>query len=352
MFTETTVSFIERYVPPVLLLLGLFGNLMSLCILLNPAMMRQTTNMFLAVLAVADCIVLLVGLLPDWAENLSGVDIQHATSLLCKSVTLLTYSSSHFSVWIIVVVTIMRYIAVSEPHQASKFCNHKIAKRLIALLVFSIIMINLHIIWTVDLKTSNQGFNVIKKCDAKEGFGDFIYTVWPWIDASIFALAPFLLLVFFNTRIIVTTLKATSWRHKNQHDKANSKRIMSRNNIKLTITLLTVSFSFLVTTLPMATVMILQIYWNWKLEESGQELEVLSQQKIIRTVAEMLMYLNHSINFFLYCAVGEKFRVQMAKTFCRHRLSKTNTSDHSCHRYCLRHHQHYVGKESSGSSWL
>lgn len=33
---------------------------------------------------------------------------------------------------------------------------------------------------------------------------------------------------------------------------------------------------------------------------------------LARTVSELLMYTNHSINFFLYCAAGEKFRRELA----------------------------------------
>jgi len=32
---------------------------------------------------------------------------------------------------------------------------------------------------------------------------------------------------------------------------------------------------------------------------------------LVRTVCELLMYVNHSINFFLYCATGQKFRRQL-----------------------------------------
>ncbi|BFZ19902.1 hypothetical protein BsWGS_22941 [Bradybaena similaris] len=37
----------------------------------------------------------------------------------------------------------------------------------------------------------------------------------------------------------------------------------------------------------------------------------LAQFRLIHTITELLMYTNHSINFFLYCATGNKFRQQV-----------------------------------------
>lgn len=41
----------------------------------------------------------------------------------------------------------------------------------------------------------------------------------------------------------------------------------------------------------------------------------MAQFKLIMTVTELLMYTNHSINFFLYCATGNKFRQQFFDLF-------------------------------------
>ncbi|ESO07823.1 hypothetical protein HELRODRAFT_170382 [Helobdella robusta] len=40
---------------------------------------------------------------------------------------------------------------------------------------------------------------------------------------------------------------------------------------------------------------------------------------LLRAVCELLMYLNHAINFYLYCSTGDKFR----KEFCRVFTSKS-----------------------------
>jgi len=109
------------------------------------------------------------------------------------------------------------------------------------------------------------------------------------------------------------------------------------------VMLLAVSFTYLVSTFPMAIAMVFHDEWR---RESVDQLpkEVFAQRQLIRTVSEMLMFLNHSINFYLYCALGQKFRNQVVKTLCRRTFSNTsNLSDHSQHLYCSRvngYHQH------------
>ncbi|XP_045192904.2 thyrotropin-releasing hormone receptor-like [Mercenaria mercenaria] len=125
---------ISLYIPPILLIMGTFGNMFSFLILRNKTMTRQSTNSFLSALALADSVVLFVGLLKNWIGEMSGLDIQNQADWLCKLTSLLIYSSSHFSVWLIIAVTIERYIAVSQPLHASRYCKLSRAKRVIALL--------------------------------------------------------------------------------------------------------------------------------------------------------------------------------------------------------------------------
>jgi hypothetical protein len=77
--------------------------------------------------------------------------------------------------------------------------------------------------------------------------------------------------------------------------------------MKLTIMLLTVSFAFLLTTLPMGISLIIRIFW----QRSDHEVKAILQFKLAKTIAELLMYVNHSMNFVLYCATGQKFRQQI-----------------------------------------
>jgi len=76
--------------------------------------------------------------------------------------------------------------------------------------------------------------------------------------------------------------------------------------------LLTISFAFLLTTLPMSVVNITATFWNAYREDYQR----VARFKLARTITELLMYANHSMNFFLYCATGQKFRHQLVWMVC------------------------------------
>lgn len=342
---------LSLYLPPLFLLIGTFGNTFAFLILRNKTMTRQSTNLFLAALAVTDSIVLFVGLLRKWLTVLLGINIQNESVWTCKGISVLGYANSQFSVWLIIAVTIERYIVVSQPLHASRFCNMRRAKRVITLLGVVFLLLNIHFLWTVTIvqRAGHGGLH----CDPIEQYKTLVAAVWPWIDATLYALLPSLLIVIFNTLIIFQTVRATTWRDDAQKGpmiNTEKRKTYKDNNVKLTVMLLSVSFTFLVTTFPMAIVMV--FHDEWKRQNTDQlPVQVIAQRQLIRTIAEMLMYLNHSINFYLYCALGQKFRNQVLKTLCRRTLSNTsNVSDHSQHLYCSRvngYHQHKCSDETA-----
>lgn len=323
------------YVPPVLLVLGFIGNVLSFFILRHKTMTRQSTTLFLAVLSIADSLVLLVGLLRKWVGEISGIDIQSESMALCKLITVFAYCISHYSVWLIVAVTIERYIVVCRPLQAPRYCKQTRARKVVLLMVIVFFVCNIHFLWTVELTEKQQDGKIVVMCEAAPMFVTFIDRIWPWIDLVLYSLVPLVILLFFNTIIIKQVVKATVGRDILQNGplmKVDNRRSSKGANIKLTIMLLTISFTFLATTVPMNVVMIFTVMWN-KNEDPDQFAKLL----LIRTISELLMYLNHSINFFLYCATGQKFRTIVVRMICGRSTSNiSNLSDHSQHLYCSR----------------
>ena len=105
-------------------------------------------------------------------------------------------------------------------------------------------------------------------------------------------------------------IKARSQReglHGGSH-KYQQRRPSQEGSTRLTLMLLTISFTFLVTTLPSTLVSIAAAFVG---RHSGRDAVTESRFELARTIAELLMYANHAINFYLYCATGQKFRHQL-----------------------------------------
>ncbi|XP_060066209.1 thyrotropin-releasing hormone receptor-like [Ylistrum balloti] len=330
-------TIMAMYMPPVILFLGTVGNVMSFLILRHKTMNRMSTNTFLAALSVADSFVLLIGLFRNWLGEITQIDLQTESRLLCKLITVLGYSTSQYSVWLIVAVTVERYIVVCHPLRASYFCNIPRARKVVCLLALLFLTINIHLLWTVDLNEEIYNDHVVYKCEGALSHGRLVNDIWPWIDALLYSFSPTLIIVMLNIMIIRQVIKATYGRDELQNGslmKSESRRCTKDGNTKLTVMLLTISFTFLITTIPMNIVMIVTRVWQ---EDFKYDAALLAKCWLVRTIAELLMYLNHSINFFLYCATGQKFRNIVFRMVCRRSNSNTsNVSDHSQHIYCSR----------------
>jgi len=305
------------YVPPVLLFIGTFGNLFSFCILLKNAK-NASTYSYLSVLAIVDLLVLYSGLFRLWIGQFM-IEIATINNFMCKTVIFIGYVSSDTSVWLIVAMTIERTIVVTFPLKAHTICNTRHARVGILSIIVLFILVNCHFLWSVELKHFTFNDTVISKCHPTPGYTRLVEDIWPWVDAIIYSFLPSFLILVLNSLIILNVISA---RNARKRLRQQSKLFLRNGNPshhrqhcevskKITLMLLAVSFTFLVTTLPMNLVVIYKSVFL-----IPDNVKTLTQAKLMNTVAEMLMYTNHSINFFLYCATGKKFRNQFKAMVC------------------------------------
>lgn len=303
-------------VPPILLVIGTLGNVFSFLILLKNVK-KASTYSYLSVLALMDILVLYIGLCRLWIGQFM-IDVENMSNLLCKVVVFMGYFCSDTSVWLIVAVTIERSIVVMFPLKASRLCNARNARICIALIVVIFTVINSHFLFSVHLQQFSYNNTVISKCQAVPFFSHLTDDIWPWVDAAIYSFVPFLFIIILNTFIIKNVISAKKTRtflrqHSARSPNDNAQRIQGEMSRKLTIMLLAVSFTFLVTTIPMNIAL---IYKSFSEKSSRVDDATLAKRLLLDTIAEMLMYTNHSINFFLYCATGRKFRNQFKALLC------------------------------------
>ncbi|XP_060081567.1 probable G-protein coupled receptor 139 [Ylistrum balloti] len=313
-------KYLLLYVPPVMIFIGTIGNILSLAVF-RAYRGKVSTYTYLGALAIMDFLVIYIGLLRLWIAQLSDFDIKDQSNWTCKMVNFLGYVCSDSSVWIIVAVTVERYIAVCYPLKASNQCRIRKARFVVFVQILGLCIINLHFLWTLELNVVISD-STEQVCDANPRFSKLVNTIWPWIDAGIYSFLPISILSVLNGFIIqkvyiakknrkhlLTTNTKTCRRNKESFSSGEYQTEIASK--RLTTMLLMVSFTFFLTTLPMNIILIMTKSWN----------EQTQQQKaafyLAKTVSELLMYLNHTINFFLYCISGRKFRRQMCSLLSR-----------------------------------
>ena len=305
------------YVPPVLLILGTFGNVFSFFILMKNVK-KASTYSYLSALAIMDLLVLYIGLLRLWIGQFT-IDFRTQADWVCKIIVFLGYVCSDTSVWLIIAVTAERFCVVYFPLHAPRLCNVKNARIVIFAIVLLFSSINGHFLWSVELEINHFNETVLKTCHSRKNYQFLVEIVWPWIDAVIYSFVPFVLILVFNILIIRQVFMAKKTRSKMLQLSACQRHLVKptryktqcETSRKITCMLLVISFTFLLTTLPVNITLIVSTVTS-----HSDSVDSFAKMQLANTLTVLLMYTNHCINFFLYCATGRKFREQFRTLAC------------------------------------
>ncbi|XP_012288813.1 growth hormone secretagogue receptor type 1 [Orussus abietinus] len=107
----------------VVMVLGVLGNLMVPLVVLRGKEMRNSTNIFLVNLSVADLCVLLICAPTVLVEVNSRPEVWPLGEHMCKAVPFVELTVAHASVLTILAISFERYYAICEPLRAGYVCT-------------------------------------------------------------------------------------------------------------------------------------------------------------------------------------------------------------------------------------
>ena len=310
------------YVLPIIIILGTFGNFMSFAVMMRRTMKKSSTCFYITMIAVTDQMVLIFSGMHRWLTVLIKWDAMVASPASCKILNFLIYFSFQLSAWLLVAMTIERFIAIQFPLKAAKYATVSRAKKVSLLLLIILIVINSHFFWTISIHGDY--------CSPREDFYDFHDDIFPWIDAALYSIVPFLVLLVFNILIIRANRSAMNFRRtiRRQSLSAGGDKGQETVNFfhKLTVMLLSVSFAFLLTSAPKVILFIVRFdYFDF----SGPSIDFqrVALYLLVSRITDLFIHITHAINFFLYCITGERFRKEL-KNFilCRKSGAKRNSN--------------------------
>lgn len=145
---ESYMDYIDPRIPSwlclVLLIVGLFGNLVSMWVFYQKSMRKNSTFVYLAFLCWVDSCVLLFGLGDFIVILYFKMILRNQSLVLCRLHTFFTYMFTHLSSFILASVSIDRAIATNLFNFAKFYCKPKTAVRVIILNCVLAVMINFH----------------------------------------------------------------------------------------------------------------------------------------------------------------------------------------------------------------
>ena len=298
--TYSTVKYVlDVYMSPVIIALGLTGNMLSVIVMLQKSLRKSSSTFLLCSLAITDNVVLITFLMRSWIMAAFGVDIRTVSTIGCKISLFLLYFGPHLSSWTLAFVTIERLVSVAWPLRTFDYCSRSRVIISWLAMVICLLLVNGHILWTADLMQFQSQPHCECAFDAK--YFHFAYEIFPWVDFCVMV-GTFIVLLVCNTAIVIILSRARRVRNRDMVFQSNQQNHDHVNGV--TVMLISVSVVYILTTTPL-TIYLLDVGLN-----VSQSLEGL-----ISTILQILFCTNYSVNFFLYVLSGSRFR-QALKSIC------------------------------------
>ncbi len=301
------------YMSMVYLVVGTIGNGLSFVLMSKTILNKSVTSFYLRALAVADTLVLYVGLLRQWIRVYYGVDVRGLSNWGCKLHIFMVYWSTDFAAYVVAAVSMERLISVIFPHQAKKICTKKAAGLSLLFIGIFLFVLNVHFFWTFALSPSTGTNTRVKRCFVSDPKYDYFnYIILPWLDFTFFSAVPFLIILCSNLTIIfkVACNKLSKSRSSSSATKLNS----------LTVTLMLVSLMFLLGTTPITLYLLLEYTWV-----QNPDPHVKAMVTMWWAIVNMCLYSNNSVNFFLYIVSGPSFRRALISMICKNKVHPIQT---------------------------
>ncbi|XP_050418795.1 probable G-protein coupled receptor B0563.6 [Patella vulgata] len=296
-----TATLIQKYYIWVIFFVGFPGNLASLATIIR---MKPVTSLtcYVALLAIVDNTTLVIKLTHLLLQD---YNLKIMSNFECKILTFLGNVFLNYASWIIVAMSIERFVAVWFPLKLG--INWTIKRSFLSMGILFLFLsgVYIHLLWTI---TSYYG-----SCEIGEVYHNYFITkIWYWISACLYAIFPCIILFVFNFLIIIGIRKSAD-----EHKTLTLSPSTATPHRDVTIMLIVVSVVFLILTAPICIFLLLGQTWLPHRYSDEFAQKVLCQQ-----IAYVLCDTNHAVNVFLYFLSARRFRRHFNEIYrCSHSSS-------------------------------
>jgi len=307
---EVEPSFIFEFLVPAVLVngvgvLGLVGNLLSIFILSRPQM-KGSTNCILIGLATYDSILIISSILMfglpavfNYSKTLFSFYYWEIFPFITPFVYPIGLIAQTTSAYLTLCVTVERYVAVCQPLKARSLCTYGRARSCVVIMGTAALIYNIPRFFEVTWKNAyneQEQLNRTQVIPTKLRQNETYISVYiTWMYLVVMYIVPFTCLALFNLRIYIQIRRANM-------ERAKLSRLQQRE-IGMATMLICVVMVFFACNVLALVVNVLELL--------AIEITALTH------VSNLLVTLNSSVNFIIYCIYGDKFRRLFCYIFCK-----------------------------------
>lgn len=302
---------IELYIISILCIFGMFGNIVS-CVVLRKDRERREALFLLQTLAIADAFYLLIAMLRYPLKYMIPEGAYFSMQLIIFP---LLKTAQAVTIWMLLLVTMDRYIYVCKPLRAQLIFNSR-TRRIMSVMVFVVgLLYNVprffdSCVWTFhDLCSGAQYSRMVYTQAFNNTYYFDIYNYASYL--LLLYVGPLSILTVLNTKLILA-IQRSKRRHR-PYGTCQVANHVHHSEANASIVLIIIVIVFIVCETPELVLKILTV-----MRRHMQSLEAMFTLDFIHTfttTSEVLMVFNSSINFIIYCAFGKRFRHVMKETF-------------------------------------
>ena len=202
---------------------------------------------------------------------------------------------------LIILMSFEKCFAVYFPLKSKTVCTVKPAEWSTG--IAGVILAGFNLQWFVVMESGITEWSDDYICVKNE----YYYPTLDIVDSAFYSFGPFALMSLTNFAIVLKFMTAKC--QQNLIESTNQALVKSAT--RGTVMVVTVSITFILLTAPTA---VSEALFGWYPSSHNFPL--------LRAFAIFTHYLNHSINGFLYCIVGSRFRKEVVRIFRRRRRSE------------------------------
>ena len=299
-------NLIMIYWLPVLIPIGLVGNTLSFLVMIKPNNRKMSTCIYMAAISINDNIMMLVCL---HYYLVSAVQKHNWSNLECKMSSFVALFALQNGTFLVVAMTLDKYIAIKWPHKAATYSVPRRVKIITGSLYICACIYNIPHLF-ISIVTGNQCIG--------DAVGGIITKVYTWFTFVLNAIIPFTMLIHMNFVIVNAVRKSRKFFKANNETTGKGrdqgmetrKKTMKSAEKHLVIMLLLVTILFLILLCP---TYFRFIYLVFAKRDTPFKY---AQSVLLSEITAELYASNSGINFFLYCISGKKFRNDLKEILC------------------------------------